>query len=472
MSKSLVSILMPLYNERPFLRRIVEQVLSAPLPSECMLELIIVDDASTDGSSKLADNLANEHPKKIKVFHQDQNKGKGAALAKAIELMCGDIAIFQDADLEYDPSDYGRLIKPILDGHADVVFGSRFLGTANRRVLNYHHALGNLLLTHLSNATTGLNLTDMETCYKAFRADILRTIPIRSNRFGIEPEITAKVAKRSCTVYEVPISYHGRTYLEGKKITWRDGIEALGVIGKYWLVDDCFDDRYGHEVLNSLTEARRFSKWSVKVIEPWLGNRILEIGSGIANISRQLPMRELLTLSDRDPEYLKLLQQAFEYYDGVEVIELDITKDEHFERLEKRFDTIVCLNVLEHIQDDVSALGRMAQLLQPGGRLILQVPQYQFLYSPMDKDLGHYRRYETQELGKKLSDAGLQVEIMKNFNSLGTLGWLVNSRIMGKKDLGKLKLKIYDMLVPALSRIEKVLDLPGLSIVAVGKKTL
>ncbi len=430
----------------------------------------MVDDASTDGSSKLADELARAHPRKIRLHHQDRNRGKGAALAKAIELMRGDIAIFQDADLEYDPSDYKRLIQPILDGHADVVFGSRFLGTANRRVLNYHHALGNLLLTHLSNATTGLNLTDMETCYKAFRADILRTIPIRSSRFGIEPEITAKVAKRNCTVYEVPISYHGRTYLEGKKITWRDGLEALGVIGKYWMVDDCFDDRYGHEVLNSLTEARRFSKWSVKVIEPWLGNRILEIGSGIANISRQLPKRELLTLSDRDPQYLKLLQQAFEYYDGVEVVELDLTKQEHFDRMDQRFDSIVCLNVLEHIEDDEAALRRMAGLLEPGGRLILQVPQYRFLYSPMDRDLGHFRRYDSRQLAKKITDAGMRVDAMKNFNSLGSLGWLVNSKIMGKKDLGKFKLKIYDMLVPALSRIEKVMELPGLSLVAVGTK--
>ncbi len=470
MPSTLVSILMPVYNERAFLRRIVEQVLAAPLPAGCASELIIVDDASNDGSGELIDALAAEHPERIRAFHQAENQGKGAALGRAIAEMGGDIALFQDADLEYDPRDYPRLLAPIVEGHADVVYGSRFLSTSSRRVLNYHHTLGNMLLTHLSNLTTGLNLTDMETCYKAFRADVLRTIPIRSQRFGIEPEITAKVAKRNCTVYEVPIAYHGRSYLEGKKITWRDGLEALGVIAKHWVVDDCFEERYGQEVLHSLSTARRFSGWSVQAIEPWLGQRILEIGSGIANISRQLPKREHLTLSDRDPEYLKLLRQAFEHHAMVDVIELDLERDDHFERVARRYDSIVCLNVLEHIADDAAAVARMARLLEPGGRLILQVPQHRGLYSDMDRELGHQRRYDPASLRRCLGEAGLEVEALKNFNALGTLGWLVNARLLGRQNLSKLQLKAYDLTVPVMKRVENHLPLPGLSLIAVGRK--
>ena len=470
MSDKLISSLMPVYNERSFLRRIVKMVLNAPLPQGCRLELVVVDDASTDGSAEMLDQIAAENPDRMRVFHQPVNQGKGSAIARAIEEMRGDMAIFQDADLEYDPADYPRLLEPLLTGRADVVYGSRFIGTASRRVLNYHHTLGNQLLTHLSNAATGLNLTDMETCYKAFRADVLRTIPIRSKRFGIEAELTAKVAKRHCVVYEVPISYHGRTYMEGKKITWRDGLEALGVIAKYWAMDDCFNERYGQAILHSLSSARRFTGWTVDVIEEYLGESTLEIGSGLANISRQLPKRQHLSLSDKDPEYLKLLDQAFRHYEMVDVVELDLNEDEHFARIERRYDSIVCLNVLEHIEDDRAALARMAGLLAPGGRLIIQVPQHQALFSPMDRELGHFRRYDADQLTEKLTAAGLSVVGVKNFNALGSLGWLVNARLLGRRRLGKVQLKIYDMFVPLMSRMEKHLQLPGLSLVGIGQK--
>ncbi|MBN2493517.1 MAG: glycosyltransferase [Deltaproteobacteria bacterium] len=466
----LLSILMPVYNERPYLDRIVSRVLQAPLPEGVERELVIVDDGSSDGSADKLDELEGRHPERVRVFHQPHNMGKGAALARAVQEMRGDIAVFQDADLEYDPAEYGRLLEPILSGRADVVYGSRFSTGGSRRVLNYHHELGNKLLTHLSNATTGLNLSDMETCYKVFRADVLRTIPIRSQRFGVEPEITAKIAKRNCAVYEVPISYHGRKYAEGKKITWRDGLEALYVIGKYWLLDDCFDERYGHYVLQSLSTTRRFSAWMVSAIEPWLGHRILEIGSGIANISRLLPRRERLTLSDRDPEYLRLLRQAFEGAEGVDVVELDLDRDAHFERLERRYDTVVCLNVLEHVEDDAGAVRRMASVLEPGGRLVVLVPQHGFLMSEMDRALGHVRRYDPGALEALLGGAGLEVEAVSQFNAAAILGWLVNARLLGRTRLDSLQLKAFDMLVPLLARVEHRLPLPGISAIGVGRK--
>ena len=232
-----LSVLMPVYNERKTLAEIVSRVLEQRINGINSLELVIVDDASTDGSTEIIEQLANIYPQ-IQPIFQKKNQGKGAAIRKAIKVASGDIAIIQDADLEYDPNDFRVVLTPILQGDADVVYGSRFIIKKEGRDLYSKHALGNRFLTFLSNRFANLNLTDMETCYKAFRLQALKTMPLRSNRFGIEPEITAKIAKRKLRVHEVPISYHARTYAEGKKIKWKDGIVAIYVILKYWLVDD------------------------------------------------------------------------------------------------------------------------------------------------------------------------------------------------------------------------------------------
>jgi glycosyltransferase involved in cell wall biosynthesis len=236
MTKTL-SILIPVYNEEEYLPRIIQRVLAAPLPEGLRKELVIVNDASKDGTADVLRELAQAHGE-IHVFDQPKNMGKGAAIRRAIQEMTGDYAIIQDADLEYDPGDYMVILKPLVEGLADVVYGSRFATREMRRIVHYHHKLGNLFLTHLSNFFTGLDLTDMETCYKAFKADLIKTIPLRSNRFGIEPEITAKLARRRAVIYEVPISYHGRNYAEGKKIGWKDGVSATWTILKYWWIDD------------------------------------------------------------------------------------------------------------------------------------------------------------------------------------------------------------------------------------------
>ncbi|MCX7933686.1 MAG: bifunctional glycosyltransferase/class I SAM-dependent methyltransferase [Planctomycetota bacterium] len=466
----LLSIIIPVYNERAFLRRLVERVLAAPLPDGLARELIIVDDASSDGTAAVAEELAREHPDVIRVFHQEVNQGKGAAIRRGIQEMRGQYAIFQDADLEYDPREYSLLLQPILQGHADVVYGSRFGARAMKRVLNYHHALGNKFLTHLSNLCTGLDLTDMETCYKAFRADILRTIPLRSNRFGIEPEITAKIAKRNCAVYEVPISYYGRTYAEGKKIGWRDGLAAIFTILKYWLIDDCYHERYGHEVLSDLSRAHRFNRWLAAAIAPALGDRILEVGAGIGNISRLLPVKESLVVTDKDEIYLNILRQAFWHREGVEVAKFDLDSDEDAAALSHhRFDTVVCLNVLEHIQDDRSALCRLRRLLAPGRRLVLLVPQYDWLYGSYDQNLGHHRRYEAGRLEELLNACGFRVRSLRSFNALAIVGWYVNSRLLKRQTMGKVQIKCFDMLVPLMRIIEKYLPLPGISLLCLAE---
>ncbi|OJT16996.1 glycosyl transferase family 2 [Archangium sp. Cb G35] len=236
----LVSVVIPVYNEISTLAEILRRVTAVDFPKE----LVIVDDCSRDGSRELLQRLASEGlsviggtPKNrndVRVLLQEKNQGKGAALRRGFAESAGDIVIVQDADLEYDPREIPRVLQPILDGDADVVFGSRFTGTP-RRVLYFWHSVMNQFLTMLSNMTSNLNLTDMETCYKAFRAEVIRSVNIEEDRFGIEPEITAKVARGGWRVFEVPISYHGRTYEEGKKIGWKDGVRALYAIGKYAL---------------------------------------------------------------------------------------------------------------------------------------------------------------------------------------------------------------------------------------------
>lgn len=231
-----LSIVMPVFNEAATLEEIVRRVVQAPV--ELDREIILVDDASTDGSGELLDRIRDQHPGvDIRVFRHEKNQGKGAALRTGFAHVKGDIVLIQDADLEYDPRDYPRLLAPILEDKADVVFGSRFVGSEAHRVLFFWHMIGNRLLTLMSNAMTNLNLTDMETCYKVIRADALKRIRIRSNRFEFEPELTAKVARAGCRVYEVGISYAGRDYAEGKKITWIDGAKAIFAILRFRFFD-------------------------------------------------------------------------------------------------------------------------------------------------------------------------------------------------------------------------------------------
>jgi glycosyltransferase involved in cell wall biosynthesis len=226
----LLSIIIPCYNEHLTIRACVERVLAASLPYSIEREVIVVDDCSMDGTAEALAGLDNPA---LKVLHHQKNQGKGACLRTGFSRAVGDVVVVQDADLEYNPDEYAKLLKPILDGRADVVYGSRFLTTDERRVLYFFHFLGNVFLTLVSNIFTNMNLSDMETCLKMFKRDVLTRITLREDRFGFEPEITAKVARLKCKVYEVGISYSGRTYQEGKKIKPKDGLRALWCIIKY-----------------------------------------------------------------------------------------------------------------------------------------------------------------------------------------------------------------------------------------------
>ncbi|MGA2417055.1 MAG: glycosyltransferase family 2 protein [Candidatus Sulfotelmatobacter sp.] len=245
-----LSVIIPVYNERATLREVVERVLAQPID----IELLCVDDGSKDGSTQILAELAGEKTQ-LRFFQQPRNMGKGAALRRGIQEARGDFVVIQDADLEYDPADYALLLEPLLQGKADVVYGSRFLGAAPHRVLYFWHSVGNKVLTLLSNSLTNINLSDMETCYKAFRREIIQSIPIEEDRFGFEPEITVKLAKRRLRIYEVGISYWGRTYEEGKKIGWRDGMRAIWCLLKYSIRVPVASQQYATAAQESLLVA-------------------------------------------------------------------------------------------------------------------------------------------------------------------------------------------------------------------------
>ena len=421
---NLFSILVPAYNEEATLLACVEAVLAAPLPTGLEREIIVVDDASTDDTWQLAQRLAAKHPE-VRIFRQEKNSGKGAAIRRAIAEMSGDVAIFQDADLEYDPQDYERLLAPIVSGKADVVFGSRFTGV-ERKILYFWHTIGNRVLTLMANMLNDMNLTDMETCYKVFTAEALRALPLESNRFGIEPEVVAKVARNRFRVYEVPISYNGRTYEEGKKITWRDGVAALWFILKYR-----FSTRYadvGKVALDSLEQAPRFNQWMFDRIKPFLGKRTAELGSGRGNLSKLLKKHGNVLLTDNRPEYLHELSSRWGHLPSVRVAPLDLLDSSDYQALtEFNADTVVCLNVLEHIEDDLFVLQRLQQVLPTGARLVFLVPFNPRLYSNFDRELGHFRRYQRGELENKMTQNGFEIEQQFFFNKAGVLAWWVGN---------------------------------------------
>lgn len=467
--KKVLSVIIPVFNERPFIRECILKVKKATKSAGIESEIIVVDDGSTDGTIEELDLLKKE-VSGLKVFIQPDNQGKGAALQRGIIEAGGEFMLFQDADLEYDPQDISKLLQPLLQGQADVVYGSRFTISPARKILNFHHQAGNQLLTLLSNLATGLNLTDMETGYKVFRADILKTIPLRSKRFGIEPEITAKIAKRHCTIFEVPISYNGRSYGEGKKITWKDGLAAVYTIFKYWLIDDCYEKDLIAETYNDLERTHHAQEQLVMRLLPYFGDRLLEIGSGIGSISRILPVRESMTLSDWRKEYMDFLEKGFAGKARINLEKLDINQADIPGNLKEKFDSVIFLNQLQFCADQVLALKNIRSLLQNKGRALISVPNFSD-FGPYEKNLGYKRRFASDQLQELLAQNGFKILQTFSVNFPARLIW---QNVIKRNDLDHLPLiwaKISDMMVRRTAFLEKYFKPEGLTLVCIAEKT-
>jgi len=463
-----LSILVAAYNEEDTLALCVTAIRAVALPAGLEREIVVVDDGSRDRTWQVAEELAAEFPE-VRVFQQPRNIGKGAALRRAIQEMTGDLVIFQDADLEYEPQDYPRMLRPILEGKADVVFGSRFTGE-ERKVLYFWHTLANKTLTLLSNMLNDTNFTDMETCYKAFTAAALRPIPLESNRFGIEPEIAAKVARNRLRMFEIPINYNGRSYEEGKKITWRDGAAALWFIFKYRFSGNYSDS--GKVTLGALEVAPRFNRWMYESVKPWLGARVVELGVGRGNLSRYIRRHGQVLLTDYRLDYLIELRDRW-VQKNLQIGKLDMTQRADYDQL-RAFapDTIVFFNVLEHLEDDRAVLRHLFETVPEGCRLVVLVPYNMRLYSTFDKELGHFRRYGKGELEEKMHAAGFEVETQFFFNKVGVAAWYVANTLGGQKSLQPWQLRLYDALTPLFRGLDRVLPTSGLSTVVVARKRL
>jgi glycosyltransferase involved in cell wall biosynthesis len=466
----LLSILVPVYNERTVVLASLAKVLEAPLPEGLQREIILVDDCSTDGTGEILDKFVAEHPD-IRLYRKPKNEGKGAAIRTALGMATGDFVLVQDADLEYDPSEYPALVKPLLEGRADAVFGSRYMAGEQRRVLRFWHSMINHTITLICNMFSDLHCTDIETCYKVFRTDLLKSIPIRSDRFGFEPEITMKTSKRKLRVYEVPISYHGRTFEEGKKIGWKDGVKALGVILYFWLVDDLYAENYGRQHLNTLTGTPQYIAWATALLRPHLGDRIVELDAGIGDFTGRLMGRKLSYYAcESEAVYLHALRNRFLKTPSVQVFDLRIEEPAAYGQLPAGFDTALVLNSLERVADPAAVLRRLVDKMAPGGRLVALVPHGPGLYGSLDKELGHLRRFSRADITKLFAEVGLEVVSLETYNRVATLPWWINSRLLGSRRISRITLKLFDKTVWVWRLLDRLIPLPGLSLIAVGKK--
>ena len=464
-----LTVLVPVYNEQHLVATSLarlEVLEASPLLER--LQVIVIDDSSKDRSPEVLAAFAAERGialappsphspratsgalppsaergrgRKGKIdwlfLRHARNGGKGAAIQTGLAHADAAITIIHDADLEYHPKDIARIVQVFVEDDADAVFGSRFAGGASRRALLFRHELGNRLLTFLCNLVSNVNLTDMETCYKAVRTDLFKSIPIVSNDFRLEPELTIKLAKREARIFEVPISYSGRTYQEGKKIGLKDGFLALGAILRFWVSDRIFaKDAYGSEILGRLARAPRFNAWMADTIRPLCGQRVLEIGSGTGNLTRELVPRDRYVASDINPLYVSTLGGLRPDRPYLDVQLTDVTRRDTFPKDGRRLRH-------RHLPQRPRARRRRHGRARehplrprPGGHALVLVPRGPGLMGTLDEVLGHRRRYTEESLRAVAAAAGFEVKALHTFNRIGTPAWWLNGKVLRRRGFG------------------------------------
>ncbi|MGC1385638.1 MAG: bifunctional glycosyltransferase/class I SAM-dependent methyltransferase [Candidatus Acidiferrales bacterium] len=474
-SATSLSVLVPAYNEQYLIEASLKRLsVLGESPRLEHIQVIVVDDCSNDATPEAIARLqkfletSNDYKKFSWIWlRHDVNQGKGAAIRTALAHASTELVVIHDADMEYHPQDLLQMVDLFLFEDADAVFGSRFMPGGYKRALFFRHALGNKFLTFLCDVVCDLNLTDMETCYKMVRADLLKSIPLKSATFDVEPELVIKLAKRGSRIFEVPISYSGRTYAEGKKIGWRDGVRALQAIFEYAMSDQIYvEDAHGAEILMRLNRAPRFSRWMADVINPYVGARVLEIGAGVGNLTIHLVPRQAYCATDVNSDYLGSLGRMQASRPYLKVAYTDASQRDTYPK-DQLFDSVICLNVIEHLADDVGALRNIREALEPGGRAIVLVPSGPGIFGTLDEVLGHFRRYTVPQLRSVSEQAGFEVERILAFNRPGTPAWWLNGRVLRRRTFGLMQIRLLNFLTPVFRRMDRWLPIPPLSIIAV-----
>jgi SAM-dependent methyltransferase len=464
-----LSVVVPFYNELRTLPTVVERLLKVDFAKLGLeTELIFVDDGSTDAGRSALDPLPRDD---VRVLVHPRNLGKGAAVKTGLEAATGDILCIQDADLEYDPRDLPALVEPILDGDFQVVYGSRFKGSAAG--LYYTHRVANRMLNLIINVAFNRYLSDVYTGYKVFTREAFQGLRPTARTFTVEMELTAHFLRKGLVIFEVPISYRARTYAEGKKIHFKDGFLAAGAVLRYRFrrapnrtgpAAHGAPDLPGatgrveggariHALgLEDLATAHRYRRYLFGLLAPYLGSSVLEVGAGLGDFSSQLADRERLVVSEDDPVCLRALEERFGDRPGVEVLGSDVLRLE----VDPPVDTVVAVNVLGRIDDDVAGLRAMARAAVPGGRLLLVVPAHPGLAGAYDQALEPRRRYSTDRLRAGVEAAGLVPEVVRPVNLLGGLAWWAVVRVGHQARPTPALVRLYDrVVVPAERLLER-----------------
>jgi len=464
-----LSVVVLFYNELRTLPTVIDRLLAVDFAALGLeTELLFVDDGSTDAGRSLLDPAPRDD---VRLIVHRRNMGKGAAVKTGLEAATGDVLCIQDADLEYDPADLPALLKPIVDGDYQVVYGNRFKGSAAG--LYYSHRVANRLLNLMVNVAFNRYLSDVYTGYKVFTREALSGLNLSARTFTVEMELTAHFLRKRLVVFEVPISYRARTYAEGKKIHFKDGFLAAGAVLRYRFqpaprplgpvarrapdvpgaVRAIEGDATIHTLgLEDLAAARQYRRYIYDLLAPYLGAKVLEVEAGLGDFSRLLLDRDRLVLSELDPICLRALEERFGARPEVEIVEAHPTRL----KVEPPVDTVVALNVIDRLEDDVAALRSMGTAVAPGGAVLLMVPGYPQLAGAFDQALGHVRRYTPQTLSDAVTAAGLVPEVTRPVNLLGGIAWWAAVRMARQGRPTPMLVGLYDKLVvPAERAIER-----------------
>lgn len=481
-----LSIVVPFYNEMRSLPTVIERLLAVDFAAMGVeTELVFVDDGSADGGRFLLDPPPRDD---FRLIVHERNLGKGAAVRTGLKAATGDILCIQDADLEYHPAHLPELIEPILKGEFEVVYGSRFKGSAAG--LSYTQRVANRLLNWTINVLFNRYLSDVCTGYKAFTRKAFEGLALTAKGFAVEVELTAHFLRKGLVIYEVPISYRTRTYREGKKLRFSDGLRAAGAALRYRFRSapeaggplsrrapdapgalDAVEGSMGtiHTLgLEDLRAAVRYRRYLFDMIEPHLGDSVLEVGAGLGDFAAQLTGRKRLVVTDSDPFCLRSLRDRLGDRPEVEVQALDLLREV---KVDPPVDSAVAINVLEHIEADVRALRTLGSIVVPGGNVVVLVPGYPSLYGEFDRAVGHVRRYTPAALRQAVEAAGLQVTVLKPVNLLGGLAWWAAVRMGGQARPTPALVKLYDsLIVPLVAASERRFAPPfGQSVICVAR---